>query len=197
MKYVLATLAVIFAPIVLVAAIYFGTLNGLVRKQENVPAAQNEVFNCYQKRFDLVDNLANTVKGAAENEQSITVGYAEARAAVPKLPANPTDADREKFAEAQKAAATALSKFVATAEAVPHIKSNANFIRFQKDLKDIEQQCALKRTRYNEVVRALNTAVRTFPSSIVASMNDIKAAKYFEFPDSAAIQSSPRVNFKK
>jgi LemA protein len=86
-----------------------------------------------------------------------------------------------------------MTRLLAVAESVPSLGTNINFLKMQKDLKDIETQCSLLRNRYIQDVAAYNASIRSFPSNLVASYHDIKKREQIKFDDEVKIKTSPRV----
>jgi LemA protein len=164
-----------------------GRYNSLVTANEQVDAAWAQVQNVLQRRADLVPNLVETVKGYAAHEQEIFTAVAEARS---RLAGAATPAE----AEAANAALTsALSRLLAIVENYPDLKANQNFMQLQDELAGTENRIAVERMRYNEVVRALNTAIKRFPSNLVAGLFGFGERQYFEA--GAEAQQAPRVQF--
>ena len=184
--------------LVLVAAMLFGwvkgTYNGLVKSQENVNAAWAQVENVYQRRADLVPNLVATVKGYAQHEQQTLEAVINARAAATSVkidPSNMTDTDLKKFQDAQGELAGALSRLIAVSESYPELKANQNFLESQ--LEGTENRITVERQKFNDVARAYNTEVRTFPTVILASIFGFDKRPYFE--SQASADKAPKVDF--
>ena len=164
-----------------------GTYNSFVTLDEGVKASWAQVENQLQRRYDLIPNLVETVKGFARQEKEVFIGVTEARAKVGGAKNIP-----DKIA-ANNQLTGALSRLLVTVERYPDIKSNQNFIRLQDELAGTENRIAVERRRYNETVRAYNVRIRTFPSNIMAGMFGFTKAEFFEVPESA--QAVPEVKF--
>ena len=164
-----------------------GTYNTFVTLDEGVKAAWAQVENQLQRRYDLIPNLVETVKGFAQQEREVFIGVTEARAKVGGAQGIP-----EKI-EANQALTSALSRLLVTVERYPDIKSDQNFIRLQDELAGTENRIAVERRRYNEAVRAYNVRIRTFPANLLAGMFGFTKAEFFEVPESA--QATPAVKF--
>jgi len=177
--------------IVLVLLLFYsglkGTYNSFVVLDEGVKASWAQVENQLQRRYDLIPNLVETVKGFAQQEREVFIGVTEARAKVGGAKNIP-----DKIA-ANNQLTGALSRLLVTVERYPDIKSNQNFIRLQDELAGTENRIAVERRRYNETVRAYNVKIRTFPSNILAGVFGFTKAEFFEVPESA--QAAPKVNF--
>lgn len=144
-----------------------GAYNGFVRLNEGVNTAWSQVENQYQRRFDLVPNLVETVKGIAQQERAVFLGVTEARARVgqltvtPELLSNPQAFAQ--FEAAQDSLSSALSRLLAVAENYPQIKSNENFLALQSQLEGTENRIATERMRFNESVQAYNIRAKGIP----------------------------------
>jgi len=164
-----------------------GTYNSFVTLDEGVKASWAQVENQLQRRFDLIPNLVETVKGFARQEKEVFIGVTEARAKVGGAKNIP-----DKIA-ANNQLTGALSRLLVTVERYPDIKSNQNFLRLQDELAGTENRIAVERRRYNETVRTYNVRIRTFPANIMAGMFGFTKAEFFEVPESA--QAVPEVKF--
>ncbi|MEJ2587189.1 MAG: LemA family protein [Deltaproteobacteria bacterium] len=164
-----------------------GTYNTLVTMDEGVKAAWAQVENQLQRRYDLIPNYVETVKGYAKHEKEVFIKVTEARSKV--AGANTVN---EKI-KANNELSSALSRLLVVVEQYPQLKANANFIRLQDELAGTENRIAVERRRFNETVRAYNTKIRTFPTNIVAGMFGFEKATFFEAPKAA--QQAPKVKF--
>ncbi|MBW2674703.1 MAG: LemA family protein [Deltaproteobacteria bacterium] len=184
-------LLIVAGVIVLILLMFYsgikGTYNSFVTLDEGVKASWAQVENQLQRRYDLIPNLVETVKGFAAQEKEVFIGVTEARAKVGGAKNIP-----DKIA-ANNQLTGALSRLLVTVERYPDIKSNQNFIRLQDELAGTENRIAVERRRYNETVRGYNVKIRTFPSNILAGMFGFTKAEFFEVPESA--QAAPKVKF--
>ncbi|MBW2544397.1 MAG: LemA family protein [Deltaproteobacteria bacterium] len=183
----LITVAVIAVVLLMFYSGIKGTYNSFVTLDEGVKASWAQVENQLQRRYDLIPNLVETVKGFARQEKEVFIGVTEARAKVGGAKNIP-----DKIA-ANNQLTGALSRLLVTVERYPDIKSNQNFIRLQDELAGTENRIAVERRRYNETVRAYNVRIRTFPANIMAGMFGFAKAEFFEVPESA--QAVPEVKF--
>lgn len=188
--------------VALVLVLFFwlkGTYNGFVTADEDVKNGWAKVQSDYQRRYDLIPNLVETVKGAAEQEKSIFIGVAEARAKVGQLTVtdevlnNPESFKR--FQQAQDGLGSALSRLLAVSENYPALKTNENFISLQAQLEGTENRIKKSRDDYNNVVRDFNVKVRTFPANMLSGMFGFYPKSMFEASGDA--QSAPKVEFGK
>ena len=181
--------------VLLAGMIYWGTYNGFQRKDEGINAGERKIASCYQKRSDLFSNLEATVERVAKQEKDIVIGNAEARskAGAIRLPDNATPEQVKQFMEAQQGMGSVMTRLLAVAESVPQLATNVNFLKMQKDLKDIETQCSILRNRYIQSVAAYNASIRSFPSNMVASYHGIQKREQIKFDDEVKIKTSPRV----
>lgn len=164
-----------------------GTYNSLVRMDEGVKAAWAQVENQLQRRFDLIPNYVETVKGYAKHEKEVFLKVTEARSKV----AGAGDIS-EKIA-ANNQLASALARLLVVVERYPDLKANTNFIRLQDELAGTENRIAVERRRFNETVRVLNTKIRSFPTNLIAGMFGFEKGTFFEVPKER--QETPKVKF--
>ncbi|MGA2017676.1 MAG: LemA family protein [Opitutaceae bacterium] len=161
-----------------------GSYNGLVGLQQTTDAQWAQVQNVYQRRTDLVPNLVSTVSGAANFEKSTLVAVTEARASVGKvqLPAGSAPTSPEQlaaFEQAQGQLGSALSRLLVVSEQYPDIKATAGFRDLQAQLEGTENRIAVERGRFNDAVRAYDTAIRRFPAAIIAGICNFASRPYF------------------
>lgn len=170
--------------------------NGLVSKEEAVKKSWGQVENVYQRRMDLIPNLVNTVKGAANFEQGTLEKVIQARANATSMKIDPSNLSPEqikKFQSAQGELSTALGRLMAISEAYPELKATENFSELQSQLEGTENRIAVERNRFNEVVGDYNTSVRRFPSNIFAGIFGFTQKGYFEADKGA--EKAPEVKF--
>jgi LemA protein len=170
--------------------------NKLIPLDENVKKSWAEVQNQYQRRADLIPNLVNTVKGAANFEQKTLTDVIEARAKATQMNVNAGDLSPEKIKEFQAAQgqlSQALGRLMMITENYPTLKANENFLKLQDDLSGTENRITVARKDYNNSVESYNTEVRKFPVNMIAGMFNLKERPTFEAD--AAAQKAPTVNF--
>jgi LemA protein len=170
--------------------------NKMVNKQEAVTSQWAQVENAYQVRSDLIPNLVNTVKGAANFEQQTLVGVVEARAKATqvKIDANNLSEDKIKeFEQAQKGVSSALSRLLVTVEAYPDLKANQNFRALMDELSGTERRISTERKRFNDVVQEYNSHIRSFPNNLFAGMFGFTAKAYFKATEGS--EKAPEVKF--
>lgn len=184
---------------VLVLLVVFGisSYNGLVQKQENVNQSWAQVENQYQRRSDLIPNLVNTVKGAADFEQETLTQVVEARSRATSIQVTPDDLNDpqklQQFQQAQQQLSGALSRLLVTVERYPEIQANENFRDLQTQLEGTENRIATERMRFNQTVQTYNTSIRSFPTNIFAGVFGFDDKAYFEADEGA--EEAPEVNF--
>ncbi|HEC99211.1 MAG TPA: LemA family protein [Proteobacteria bacterium] len=164
-----------------------GTYNQLVALDEGVKAAWAQVENQLQRRYDLIPNYVNVVKGYAAHEKEVLVTVTEARARVGQA------RTVEEKIEANNSLSSALSRLLVVVERYPDLKANQNFMRLQDELAGTENRIATERRRYNEAVQSYNTRIRSFPENILAGLFGFTRAGFFQAPPAAT--QAPRVNF--
>lgn len=170
--------------------------NGLVKQDEVVKNTWNNVNTEYQKRADLVDNLVNTVKGAANFEKETLTGLVEARAKATSINLTAdqlTPENMAKFQQAQGQMSGALSRLLAVVENYPDLKANQNFLQLQGQLEGIENDIRGSRRTFNDAINKYNTKVRSFPTNIFSGMFGFKAKEGFKADEGA--EKAPKVQF--
>lgn len=161
---------------------FMGTYNSLVSADEGVNEKWANVEAAYQYRFDLIQNLVNTVQGSADFEQETLTAVTEARSAWAS--AQGSD-DPSKFENAGNAFDSAISRLLVTVEAYPDIKSTEAFLKLQDELSGTESRIKLAREEYNKEVKGYNTKVRVFPNNIIAGMFGFEKRDPFSSADGA------------
>ncbi|HEY5714205.1 MAG TPA: LemA family protein [Candidatus Gracilibacteria bacterium] len=184
---------VLIIVLVVIAATYGGLYNGLVHAGQKVKEAWSGIDVQLKRRYDLIPNLINTVKGFAAQEQNVLMSVTQARAAAIAVP----DGAVTQQAQAENALSGTLKSIFALSENYPDLKSNQNFLELQNALSETEDQIAASRRIYNGNVTVLNTKVQSFPSNIVAGMHKFKEADFFELAETEkeGVQATPQVNF--
>ncbi|MBW2095906.1 MAG: LemA family protein [Deltaproteobacteria bacterium] len=174
--------------VILIPLLYLkGTYNSLVTMDEGVKAAWAQVENQLQRRYDLIPNYVETVKGYARHEKEVFVKVTEARSRV-----GSAKSLNEKI-QANNQLSSALARLLVVVERYPDLKANTNFIRLQDELAGTENRIAVERRRYNEAVRVYNTKIRSFPTNIIAGMFCFEKATFFQVPKER--QEAPKVKF--
>jgi LemA protein len=159
-----------------------GINNTAVTLNQNVEQSWGDVQTAYQRRNDLIGNLVNTVKGAADFEKGTLTAVIEARSKATSVnvdPANITPEQLAEFNKAQSGVSSALSRLLVTVEAYPELKANQNFLKLQDELASTENQILTARTRFNEAVKPYNSHIKTFPNSLFAGLFGFKEKAYF------------------
>jgi len=164
-----------------------GTYNSLVSLDEGVKAAWAQVENQLQRRYDLIPNYVETVKGYAGHEKEVLLKVTEARA---KVGGAATVGEK---IEANNQLSSALGRLLLVVEQYPDLKANTNFIRLQDELAGTENRIAVERMRFNEAVKTYNITIRHFPTNIIAGMFGFEKATFFEVPKER--QETPKVKF--
>jgi LemA protein len=168
----------------------------MVSQDENVKSKWGEVQNQYQRRSDLIPNLVNTVKGAANFEKSTLEAVTQARASATSLKVDPNDLSPEKIKEFQARQgelSQALGRLLMVTENYPQLKANQNFLSLQDQLEGTENRITVARKGFNDAVQQYNITIRSFPNNIFAGMLGFHAKGMFEAE--AAAQKAPSVQF--
>lgn len=183
--------------VVLLALYGINVNNNLVSKQENVKQSWAQVENQYQRRSDLIPNLVNTVKGAANFEKGTLTNVIEARSKATSVQISANDLNNpqklQQFQAAQQQLSGALSRLMVTVERYPELKANQNFLSLQDQLEGTENRISVERNRFNRAAQDYNTSIRKFPASLLAGMLGFDKMAYFEAEKGA--EEAPTVNF--
>lgn len=179
---------IVIALAVLIAAWLISAYNGFIRLRNGVEEAFSTMDVYLKKRYDLIPNLVETVKGYAAHESSTLENLTKARAM-----ASSAGSVEEKLA-GDRQVTSALRSFFAVAESYPDLKANTNFMDLQKQLNSIEGEIANSRKYYNAVVKEFNTKTEVFPSNIVANMFGFKRKPLYEV-DAAEERQNVKVQF--
>jgi LemA protein len=174
--------------IVIVVAWIVGMYNGLVGLRNQVKEAWAQVDVQLKRRFDLIPNLMETVKGYMTHERETLESVTQARAAVAGAGGLP---DRM---QAESGLTAALGRLFAVAESYPDLKASTNFLSLQEELASTENKISFARQFYNETVMRMNNKVQMFPSNIIANMFNFQAETFFEVEDEAQ-REAPKVDF--
>ena len=171
--------------------------NRVVKLDQAVSQSWSQVETQYQRRADLIPNLVETVKGAANFEQETLTRVIEARAAATQIKVAPEMLNDpqalQKFEQVQGELTSALSRLLVTVEQYPELKANANYIALQDELAGTENRIANERRRFTESVQTYNTAVKSFPMNLLAGMFGFGPKAYFEAQEDA--KEAPKVKF--
>lgn len=189
-------LIVLIVLVGIVALSGISVYNGMVSQQQAVKTAWSKVESAYQRRSDLIPNLVNTVKGAADFEKSTLTAVISARAsatAVKVDPTNITPQRLEQFQRAQGVLSGALSRLLVTVERYPQLKANQNYLALQSQLEGTENRIKVERDRFNDTVRAFNTLIKTFPNNLLAGAFNFQEKGYFQAVPAA--EKAPKVQF--
>lgn len=174
--------------VILIAFYFVGIYNKLVRKRSMMEEGWSGIDVQLKKRYDLIPNLIETVKGYAKHEQETLNQVILARNTA--LKAEGVAA----HTKAENQLNTALANVFALSEAYPDLKANTNFLQLQQELSSIEGDLEKARRYYNATVRDNNIMVESFPSNIVANMGNFDIAEFFEIEDDAQ-RATPTVKF--
>ena len=178
--------------IVAVVAWLIATYNGLVKMRNRVKEAWSDIDVQLKRRYDLIPNLINTVKGYASHEKEVFQKVTEARSNAMQAEKSGNAAES---AQAENMLSGALKSLFAVAEAYPDLKANQNFLELQRELSDTENKIQASRRFYNGNVRDYNTKQEVFPTNLIASMFGFKPADFFEIDD--VEKENPKVDFSE
>ncbi|UCF91828.1 MAG: LemA family protein [Desulfobacterales bacterium] len=187
----LKTLMIVFGVILVLFFMLIGKLiagyNRVIAMDENVKGKWAQVDNQLKRRYDLIPNLVETVKGYAKHEKEIFEAVAEARTKYFQA------RDVKDQIEGAQRMESALARLLLLQERYPDLKANQSFLRLQDSLEGTENRIAVERKRYNDAVQVLNTYTRTFFGRFYAIVAGISPAEYYEIPE--AEKAAPQVKF--
>mgnify|MGYP003291993536 CR=1 FL=1 len=187
---IIAGVVIALVVIVLVVA-FVKAYNKLVELRNKVKNGWSQIDVQLKRRFDLLPNLAETVKGYASHEKEIWDAFAEARGSYTRA----TQSDSvEAAAQANQSLGQALSRLLIVQEKYPELKANSNFQSMMAELRETEDKIQYARQFYNDVVLKYNNKVEMFPSNIVAKMFNFKVAEFFEVAN-ADQKEAPQIKF--
>jgi LemA protein len=178
-KTLIIVLAVIAVVVIAAYSFFAGNYNKFVGLDTTVKSSWAQVENQLQRRFDLIPNLVETVKGYAKQEKDVMVQVTEARSKVGGAGNVP-----DKIS-ANNELSGALSRLMVVVEKYPDLKSNQNFMKLQDELAGTENRIAVERMRYNEAVKIYNQTIKSFPANLLAGMYGFKDAAFFDAPKEA------------
>jgi LemA protein len=183
------TLLIILGIIAVIVFAAVAIYNKLVRLRNTVKSSWSDIDVQCKKRYDLVPNLVEAVKGYASHEKSVFEKVTQARSMAMQAH-SPAE-----MAKAENMIRDTLKSLFAVAEAYPELKANANFQQLQSQLHELENNIESARRYYNAVVRDYNTLIESFPSNLIASQFKFQKEEFFELEAPAEERKAPRVSF--
>ena len=180
----------------IVALVYL--YNSLVRKRIRTEEAWGDIDVQLKRRYDLIPNLVETVKGYAKHEKETLEAVMKARSQATAINVDAskiTSENMQALSSAQSGLTGALGKLFAVAEAYPDLKANQNFLELQRDLVDTEDKIQASRRFFNNTVKEYNTAVDTFPSNIIARMFKFEKKDFFQLAENDPAKERVDVKF--
>ncbi len=181
------TWIIVLAVIILLGLWGVGKYNGFVKQGEAITAQWSQVENQYQRRFDLIPNIVETVKGVAKQETAVFTAIADARTHY----AGASNVN-EKAAAATEVEG-ALGRLLVIAEAYPTLQSSQAYRDLIISLEGTENRISVERMKYNDLVKVFDTNIKTFPTSLVAKLFGVSERAYFDVPEEN--QQVPQVQF--
>ncbi|WP_239450989.1 LemA family protein [Methanosarcina horonobensis] len=180
-------LEILIVAIIVLNLLFVIVYNNLIKQRNRVENAWAQIEVQLKRRYDLIPNLVETVKGYAKHEKTLFENITKARAAVMSAQ------NVNETAEASNYLSSTLKSLFAVAENYPELKANQNFIQLQKDLLETENKIAYSRQFYNDTVMKYNISIQTIPKNIVASLMGFTKKDLFETLQ--AEREAPKVNF--
>jgi len=187
LKKVLGPIGIIIIILVLLALLFIPKYNSLVTAEESVDSKWAQVENQLQRRYDLIPNLVESVKGYAKHEQDIIASISEARSQMGNA------RSPEEQALANDALNGALSRLLVVVEIYPNLKADANFRQLMDELAGTENRLAVAREDYNNEVQTFNKNVKRFPGNLIAGMFGFEQKEYFKA--TAGSEKAPSIDF--
>ncbi|MED3796559.1 LemA family protein [Lysinibacillus capsici] len=189
MKKLLGPIGIIVIILVVIALLFIPKYNSLVTAEENVDSKWAQVENQLQRRYDLIPNLVEFVKGYANHEQEVIANITEARAQMGSA------SSPEEQAVANDALTGALSRLLVVVENYPNLKADANFRQLMDELAGTENRLAVAREDYNNEVQQFNKHVKRFPGNLMAGMFGFEQKEYFKA--TAGADKAPSIDFSQ
>ena len=181
---------IIIGIVVVLLILFIATYNGLVRRRNQVKNAWAQIDVQLKRRYDLIPNLMETVKGYMKHERETLEAVTNARNLAQQL----TSAVAGERAKAEGELSSALARLLAVVENYPDLKANQNFLALQEELTSTENKISFSRQYYNDSVLRYNNQTQMFPSNIIASITGFKASEFFEVT-LAVEREAPKVSF--
>ena len=181
---------IILGIVAVLLVIFIGTYNGLVRRRNQVKNAWAQIDVQLKRRYDLVPNLVETVRGYMKHERETLEAVTNAR----NLAQQSASAGAGARGKAEGALSSALSRLLVVVENYPDLKANQNFLALQEELTSTENKIGFSRQYYNDSVLKYNNQTQMFPSNIIASITGFRASEFFEVTI-AAEREAPKVSF--
>lgn len=189
MKKLLGPIGIIVIILVVIALLFIPKYNSLVTAEENVDSKWAQVENQLQRRYDLIPNLVESVKGYANHEQEVIANITEAREQMGSA------SSPEEQAVANDALTGALSRLLVVVENYPNLKADANFRQLMDELAGTENRLAVAREDYNNEVQQFNKHVKRFPGNLMAGMFGFEQKEYFKA--AAGADKAPSIDFSQ
>lgn len=189
MKKLLGPIGIIVIILVVIALLFIPKYNRLVTAEENIDSKWAQVENQLQRRYDLIPNLVESVKGYANHEQEVIANITEARAQMGNA------SSPEEQAVANDALTGALSRLLVVVENYPNLKADANFRQLMDELAGTENRLAVAREDYNNEVQQFNKHVKRFPGNLMAGMFGFEQKQYFKA--AAGADKAPSIDFSQ
>jgi LemA protein len=183
------TVLILLIILAILAVVVITLYNKLIRLRNTVKSSWSDMDVQCKKRYDLVPNLVETVKGYASHEKAVFEKVTQARSMAMQAH-SPAE-----MAKAENLVRDTLKSLFAVAEAYPELKANANFQQLQSQLQELENNIEYARRYYNAVVRDYNTLIESFPSNVIASYFKFEKGQFFELEAPEVERKIPRVSF--
>lgn len=187
-----AIIGVIVVVLLIFGGIIVGSYNGLVKLRNLVQESWRQIDVELNRRYELIPNLVETVRGYAAHERNTLEDVVRLRNQAASMAHS--GANQAQRSEVEQQLSGAVKSLMVSVEAYPELKSNVNFLELQRELTETEDRIAAGRRFYNANVRAYNTKIQSFPTNIIANQANFEEATYFEVRDQV-VRQAPSVNF--
>lgn len=187
-------LYIVFGVLAVIVVWVIFTYNRLIALTNRTGEAWSDIDVQFKRRYDLIPNLVETVKGYAKHESGTLAEVTEMRAKATQVhvdPQNITPAQIQAMAGAEQALSQSLGKLLAVAESYPDLKANTNFVELQRELIDTENKIQAARRFYNSVVQDLKNALEQFPSNVIGSLFGFAAREFFQLGADEQVAKEP------
>lgn len=182
-------LLIVIGLVIVIGLIVASMYNRLVRLRNTCESSWSDIDVQLKKRYNLIPNLVETVKGYAKHEKEVFENVTRARSAAMQA------GSPEEQAQSENILRGTLKSLFAVAEAYPELKANSNFQQLQSQLQRVEEDIESARRYYNAIVRDYNTATESFPSNLIANSFGFTKRQFFELDEPEEIRKPPRVDF--
>src|SRR5829696_8555135 len=190
----ITVIIILLVIVVIIALVAMGSYNGFVKSRNLIQESWRQVDVELNRRYELIPNLVETVRGYAAHERNTLEDVTRLRNQAQQVSQREGALPSQERADVEEALSGAVHNLIVSVEAYPDLKSNQNFLELQRQLAETEDRIAAGRRFYNANVRVYNTKIESVPTNIIANMFNFEKATYFQV-DEPAVRQAPDVNF--